>query len=461
MIPPDASPGKTVLPFAAPLYFAHDPVANEYEAFFALLNFEGVPERDEAHPWPGNPPHPQRAYAKALLVRINEGLKYATRLRNFLVKHPALVLCLGFRPVVDPTKPFGFDVECTVPSARHFRRKLQTFDNSHLQTILAGTVADLQDEIPDLGESVATDVKHIYAWVKENNPRQYVKERFDPERQPTGDPDCKLGVKESHNQGHSNALEQETGASDSSKKTEEKEYLWGYGSGVAVARHKVHGEFVLSEYTQTFNRHDITYYFPLIGSARSRLRQPIRRFSADAAYDAWYVYEDIHNNGGKAYIAFNDHGFGYPLFGPNGHPLCPDGREMVGSYQYFDQTRGYHAQMERCPLLFGTPTPEETCGVQHPQFAKGVGCVKYRNLELGARLRVELDRQSEEYDTAYDDRTAPERINSQAKELGIERPKLRRMSSVCNHNTLIYIVINARALARVRAAKARATQEPP
>ena len=461
MIPPDASPGKTILPFAAPLYFANDPVANEYEAFFALLNFEGVPERDEAHPWPGNPPHPQRAYAKALLVRINEELKYATRLRNFLVKHPALVLCLGFRPVIDPTKPFGFDVERTVPSARHFRRKLQTFENSHLQSILAGTVTDLENEIPDLGESVAMDVKHIYAWVKENNPRQYVKERFNPERQPSGDPDCKLGVKESHNQGHSNAPEQETGSSDSSKKTEEKEYLWGYGSGVAVARHKIHGEFVLSEYTQTFNRHDITYYFPLIGSARARLRQPMRRFSADAAYDAWYVYEDIHNNGGKAYIAFNDHGFGYPLFGPNGHPLCPDGREMVGSYQYFDQTRGYHAQVERCPLLFGTPAPEETCRIQHPQFAKGVGCVKYRNLELGARLRVELDRQSEEYDTAYDDRTAPERINSQAKELGIEPPKLRRMSSVRNHNTLVYIVINARGLARVRAAKARATQEPP
>jgi len=462
MTPPDALPGKTTLSFAEPAYFADDPVANEYETFFASLHFEGVPEREEKHPWPGNPPHPQRAYAKALLVRINEGLKYATHLRNFLVKHPALVLRLGFRPVIDSTastQPFGFNVKRTVPSARHLRRKLQTFDNSQLQSILGGTVTDLEDEIPDLAESVAMDVKHIYAWVKENNPRQYVKERFNPERQPSGDPDCQLGVKESHNQGHSTVPGQET--ESSGQKTAEKEYLWGYGSGVAVARHKIYGEFVLAEHTQTFNRHDSTYYYPLIGSARTRLQQPIRRFSADAAYDAWYVYEDIHQNGGKAYIPFNDHGFAYPLFGPHGQPLCPDGREMVGSYRYFDQTRGYHAQVERCPLLFGTPTPGETCGVQHPQFAKGVGCVKYRNLELGAHLRVELDRQSEEYDTAYDDRTAAERINSQAKELGIERPKLRRMSGIGNHNTLIYIVINARALARVRAAKARATQEPP
>ena len=111
----------------------------------------------------------------------------------------------------------------TIPSARHLRRKLQTFDNSQLQSILGGTVTDLEDEIPDLAESVAMDVKHIYAWVKENNPRQYVKERFNPERQPSGDPDCQLGVKESHNQGHSTVPGQET--ESSGQKTAEKEYL--------------------------------------------------------------------------------------------------------------------------------------------------------------------------------------------------------------------------------------------
>ncbi len=45
-------------------------------------------------------------------------------------------------------------------------------------------------------------------------------------------------------------------------------------------------------------------------------------------------------------------------------------------------------------------------------FAKGVGGVKYRNPELGARLRVELDHQSEEYDTVYDDRTVVGRSQS-------------------------------------------------
>ncbi len=72
---------------------------------------------------------------------------------------------------------------------------------------------------------MAFDVKHIYAcWAKENNLRQYVKERYNPEQQPTGDPDCKLGVKKSTNQ------EQADGSTK-----EVKEYLWGYGSGTPAA----------------------------------------------------------------------------------------------------------------------------------------------------------------------------------------------------------------------------------
>ncbi len=71
-------------------------------------------------------------------------------------------------------------------------------------------------------------------------------------------------------------------------------------------------------------------------------------------------------------------------------------------------------------------------------------------------MRVLLDRASAAYKDLYDQRTCAERINSQAKALGIERPKVRNARSVRTLNTLIYIVINVQALARVRLAKARA-----
>jgi hypothetical protein len=429
-----------------------------------LLDWSVIPERDESHPWPGTPPHPQRAYVKALLVKINEHLEYTTRLRRFLVKHPALVLSLGFRPVEDTTQPFGFAVEQTVPCDRHLRRKLQTFDNTWLQHLLAGTVTTLKDEIPDAGDSVAMDVKHIYAWVRENNLREHIPHRFDPARQPHGDPNCKLGVKESHNQGHAVApapapapeVTVSSPPAHPSPAADQKEYLGGYGTGLSVSRHPIQGEWVIAEETRTFDQHDSRYFFSLMAQTETRIGHGPKRFTADAAFDAWYIYEHIHNTGGKAYIAFNSHGFAYPTFGPNGHPLCADGREMIGQYQYYDATRGYHAEVNKCPVLCGAGASTETCRVQHPQFVKGIGCVKYRNLELGAQLRIQLDRQSDEYDLAFDDRTAAERINSQAKALGIERPRLRRMSGICNQNTLVYIVINLKAIQRVRTAKAQA-----
>ncbi len=69
---------------------------------------------------------------------------------------------------------------------------------------------------------------------------------------------------------------------------------------------------------------------------------------------------------------------------------------------------------------------------------------------VGARLRYQLDRESERYKAVYRQRTATERINSQAVELGIERPKLRNRAAITNQNTLIYVLINLRALQRLR-----------
>ncbi|MBO0781598.1 MAG: hypothetical protein J2P37_22485, partial [Ktedonobacteraceae bacterium] len=52
-------------------------------------------------------------------------------------------------------------------------------------------------------------------------------------------------------------------------------------------------------------------------------------------------------------------------------------------------------------------------------------------------------------------RTSCERINSQAKELGIERPRVRNGRSVANLNTLTYLVVNVRALYRAQSINRR------
>jgi hypothetical protein len=94
----------------------HDALVQRYRQFFALLDWSALDERDAQRCAPGPRPHPEAAYLKAFLIRICEEKRYMTQLRAFLVEHPLLVLELGFRLVLDPSQPYGFDVQRTVPS---------------------------------------------------------------------------------------------------------------------------------------------------------------------------------------------------------------------------------------------------------------------------------------------------------------------------------------------------------
>jgi len=419
-------------------------VRKDYAAFFSSLEFSHLPEKRLSDR--GRKGHPLEAYVKAFLVKVREKRTYYTDLRNFLLKHPALVLLLGFRPKECATSPFGFDISKTVPSARHLRRKLQNLPNALLQPILAGTVKDLKKEVPHFGRRTALDNKHIYAFVKQNNKKAYVQDRYDPKSQPQGDPDCRLGAKEITNQDKGKA---------SKKAKKEKEYVWGYGTSVVVTKHRRLGEFVIAEHTEPFDVRDIEFFNLLMPTVEQRLGFRPKHFTADAAYDAWYVYDYFAEVGGTAYVPINLRGHPLPRLGSNGLHICEDDREMLGYSIFFDRTHGYWAQQEICPVLFGSLPDSETCRINHTQFEKGKGCVKFQNLTLGERVRIEMDRTSTTFKRAYAWRTCDERIFSQAKEMGIERPRLRNLNSIRNQNTLIYIVINAQALQRVRDTKQR------
>lgn len=429
-------------PFRPPAYFQDDEVTRDYADFFAELDFSHLPSQTPGGP--GRPPHPLEAYVKAFLVKVREKQTYYTDLRRFLLRHPSLVLFLGFCPKVSEQSPFGFDLNRTVPTDRHLRRKLQELPNELLQPLLEDTVKALKEEVPHFGQRVALDNKHIYAFVKQNNKKTYVKDRYDPACQPKGDPDCRLGVKKTTNQDKGK----------SSEKTEkEKEYVWGYGTSVVVTKHRDLGEFVVAEHTEPFDVSDVAFFPILMPQVEQRLGFRPKHFTADAAYDAWYVYDYFAQVGGTAYVPINLRGHPLPRLGSNGCHQCEDNREMIGYSIYFDRTRGYRAQQEICPILYGNLPASQTCRINHPQFQKGKGCVKHQNLELGARIRIEMDRSSREFKRAYAWRTCDERIFSQAKELGIERPRLRNLNSIRNQNTLTYVVINVHALKRVREAK--------
>jgi hypothetical protein len=407
-----------VVVIRAPAHFAYDPVAQRYEELFEQLEWSGALEKDDRLPQRGRLPHPEAAYIKAYLVMVNENFDYKTDLYAYLCDHPALVWVVGFRLVAEATSVYGFDVAASVPGARHLRRKLGALDQRVLTALLAQTVQQAVAVMPGLGETVSVDVKHLYAHVKENNPRVEVSDRYDPTRQPSGDPDCRLGVKRHHNQGDARH-----------DAPTDKEYLWGYGTGIAVAQTPDKDAIVLAEMTQPFNAHDVTYGLPVLHRAQCSLGFPPRNVTADAAFDTWYMYQGAAELGGIAAIPLNLRGNSPTVMGPHDRPRCAcNGQAMLPKEQWIEDT--HRLQRFRCAAC---------------------GAIRKMNIELGNLLRWRLDRHSEDYKALYAQRTATERINSQAKALGIERPRQRRLAPIARRNTLIYILINLRALRRYHA----------
>jgi hypothetical protein len=423
------------------------------------LDWAHFPDRNLQRNW-GQVTIPYAALAAAEVIRLNEGLPSMGHLWRFLIEHPGFIWLLGFPLQPAPETPLGFNAMASLPSERHFTRLLRKMPNEVLQFLLADSVrlicAELaaQQRLPI--ECVSLDTKHIVAWVKENNPKTYVPDRYNKTKQPPGDPDCRLGCKRRHNR---LALPvTPTKNPRPAKLMQVGEYYWGYGSGVVVAKVPERGEFVIAEMTQPFDQGDVTYFFPLMQQTEERLGYRPRYATFDAAFDAWYVYAYFYRENdpeyGFAAVPFSEKG-NYKAkqrqFAPTGEPLCAAGLAMPLKFTYTDRTtcilehqRGKYV----CPLRYPELT-KQRCPARHPN-AKKQGCTAMMPISIGARLRYTLDRDSELYKQLYRQRTAVERINSQTVALGIEYPHLRNGAAIVNQNTLIYLLINLRFLQRLR-----------
>lgn len=451
-----------------PGFVRRSAIAKKYLEFLSPLAWDQLPQR---------PPPPQSqqpgisyaAFAAACLVKLDQQLVSMSDLRDYLLDHPELGWLLGFPCQPNARFHEGTTPQLSLPTARHLTRLLRHIPNDIFQRLLDSTVHLLQTEFDQLGltlgETVSLDTKHILAWVTENNPKSYLPEskRLDKTRQPKGDRDCKLGCKRKRNR----PPVQEQGQPFTPTKephpptnfSPKDEYYWGYASGVVVAKIPGWGEFVLAELTQTFDCDDLTYFFPLLAQVEQRLgRKPVYG-ALDAAFDAFYVYDYFYQAGGFAAVPFVGRGgFKKRLFDKVGLPLCQAGLPMPLKSTYWSKSSlvEHEAGRYACPLLFPNPTAS-ACPVDHKNWLKG-GCLTSMPTAAGARIRYQLDRDSEAYKRLYNQRSANERINAQAKALGIERPKLRNRQAIVNRNTLIYILINLRALHRIRQRKALPVQ---
>jgi hypothetical protein len=454
-----------------PPFVQNCPVALKYLDLFGSLDWGRFPERPDHRFALDVPPLPYACLAAAYLVKIEQQLAYVSDLRVYLVEHPALVWLLGFPLKPSSAYAWGFDANASLPTHRHFSRMLRDLPNASLQFLLAETVRMIQAELAHelgpgalFGDCVSLDTKHIIAWVKENNPKAYIEgKRYDKTQQPAGDPDCKLGCKRRHNQRKKaesvEALPTPTKDAQPAKQIKPDEFYWGYGSGVVATKIPEWGEFVLAELTQTFDHPDVSYFKPLMEQVECRLGRKPSFGAFDAAFDAFYVYEYFDPQKGFAAVPFVQRGGSKERqFAEDGSPKCAAGLPMVLRNTFWCKTTLIPHERSRfaCPLLYPKKTADD-CPCHDQHWAKK-GCVTTIATSIGARLRYQMDRSSQPFKDILKQRTATERVNSQAVDLGIERPKLRNAISIANHNTLTYVLINLHALQRVRQRKAERKQ---
>ena len=411
-------------------FVEHDPIVLHYKQVFHVFDFSILPEAKR-----GPAGNSLEVYAKVFLVMVEERIKSSEGLRRFLLKHPALVVFLGFQlKGISYDLPLGFDIQETVPSARHLRRKLQEIQNSHLKLLLYDTISKLQ-KLELLDGIAAMDTKEILAFVKENNPKQYVKDRYKKENIPPGDKTCALGAKPSSNK-------------DANGKKKPR-YFWGYKSG-AIFSQTEHGLVCLSECTYPAAKADVKFFFPLI-LPLALLGIDVKVFLADAAFDAWYVYAAVDILGAKAYIPINTRGHKIlkQEFGPNGRPVCQKELEMDNGGKWFDKQKGYHRQKATCPLVNPrTGKRKKKHENTHCEIldSKPRGCTRVINLDDPDNLRFAIDRQSKEFKDTYKQRTQAERGFSILKGYGVETPIQRNINSVSNLATVAYCLMNAKVI---------------
>jgi hypothetical protein len=453
--------------FELPDFVRQSPTAMGYYHWFRVLDWTSFPERNLNTIF-RHTPIPHATFAAACLIKIDRGFDYMSQLHKYLREHPGLTWLLGFQSVSAIRPPWYLDVEAMLPTARHFTRMLRQIPNDSLQTLLDETVQkirlELKTMIPDFGHQISLDTKHIIAWVKENNLNTWVSDRYDKTRQPAGDPDCRLGFKAHDNQPRKTSDEPPTPLSNSkpASKQEVGTFYWGYGTGVVATKIPGWGEFALAELTQPFNESDVSYFEPLMEATRKRLGFKPHFGTFDAAFDAFYVYAYFHRpdydwQDGFAAVPFTARNSRRYVFDDDHRLLCQGGIVMTLKRTYMNRTSrvSHERGLYTCPLRGQT---DAVCPIDHPKWETG-GCEHRIATSVGVRLRHQIDRTSDIYKAMYKQRTATERINSQAEALGIETPRLRNGQAIANYNTLIYTVINLRALHRIRKKKQQQRQQ--
>ena len=389
--------------------FTSQSAAVFYDKLFSSLDFT-LPRAAT-----GRRGFPKEAMVCAFIVMKCEGFSQITDLADYLDNNRLIA------------HHCGFDIMRPLPSYWTYDRFLKKLDNGALKEIMSGLVKKLYELGVVDASFIGLDSTPVAANTRQNNPKSFARDKFNPKNRPKADPDCALGVHTASNQHNERRYE----------------FYWGYKNHILV---DCISGLPLYERTTPANVTDSAVVEHILHSANAVL--PIKEctFIGDKGYDAKAVYnlvKDVY--GGDAVIPLNKRGTKDPKKLSVGNPICDAGIAMHKDGKTTDH--GRTRQKFCCPFR---QSKTGVCPCNHPNWNNGKknrGCTKYKTLPTDYRLSI--DRECFRFKRIYALRTECERYNSRFKATGQERLWVRNGNSAANLNTLAHISALTVALAAV------------
>jgi len=322
----------------------------------------------------------------------------------------------------------GFDISKPLPSYWTFNRYIRKLDNNILKETMKGQVLELAEMKLIDTSFIGLDATPNAANTKQNNPKSFLKNKFDPDNQPRADKDCTLGVHTASNQHNDKNYE----------------FYWGYKNH--VLSDCITG-LPIFEMTTGAHTYDSTVAVDILAKTHSFLPLNECSFIADACYDVKDIYNTILNTyHGDCYIPINPRNTKNPELLPVGVPLCEAGLAMNRNGTGHDNNRT--RRQFCCPFK---RSETSSCPINHSKWnndKKTHGCTKY--ITVPDDYRLSIDRKSRDFKSVYNLRTECERYNSRFKATAQERLWVCNFLSAQNLNSFAHIALLAVAIAAVK-----------
>ena len=389
--------------------FTSQSAAAFYDKLFSSLDFT-LPRAAT-----GRRGFPKEAMVCAFIVMKCEGFSQITDLVDYLDNNRLIAHYCGFN-IMEP-----------LPSYWTYDRFLKKLDNVELKEIMAAQVKKLYEMGIVDASFIGLDSTPVAANTKQNNPKSFTKDKFNPEKQPKADPDCALGVHSASNQHNERRYE----------------FYWGYKNHILV---DCISGLPLFELTTPANTTDASVVPDILRSADSVV--PLREctFLGDKGYDVKAVYNLVKDTyEGEPIIPLNKRNAKDPQKLAVGNPVCEAGLAM---HKDGKTTDNYRTRQKFCCPFRQSKTG--SCPCNHKNWNNGRknrGCTKYKTIPTDYRLSI--DRDCLYFKRAFALRTECERYNSRFKDSGQERLWVRNGNSAANLNTLAHISALAVALSAI------------